>query len=94
MAENKSFFYIPTYAIIIIFVILMLSLVFELITFANMYTFDSISVGEAVYQKGEQEFTDALQKLQSILIVLTSTSVILAGIFGYFTVKRIRNRQP
>lgn len=94
MAKEKPFFYIPTYAVIIIFVILMISLVFELFTFANMYTFESISVGEAVYRKGEQEYTDALQKLQSILIVLTSTSVILAVIFGYFSLKRIRNRQP
>ena len=94
MAEEKPFFYVPTYAIIIIFVILVLSLVFEIFTFANMYSFESITIGETVYMKGEQEYIDGLQKLRRILTVLTSTSLILATLFGYFAIKRIRNRQP
>jgi hypothetical protein len=93
MADNKPFFYIPTYAVIIIFVLILLSLVFELFLFANMYGFESISVGETVYRKGEQGYIDALQKLQIILIVLSLTSLILAVIFGYFSFKRIRNPQ-
>ena len=94
MAEGKPFFYIPTYALIIIFVILMLSLVFEIFTFANMYSFESITIGDTMYMKGEQEYIDGLKKLQNILIALTSTSLILATLFGYFSFKRIRNRQP
>jgi hypothetical protein len=94
MAEGKPFIYIPTYATIIIFVIMVLSLVFEIFIFANIYSFESITIGDTVYLKGEQEYTEALKKLKNILVILTSTSLILATLFGYFSFKRIRNRQP
>ncbi len=93
MTNKRSFFYIPTYALIIIFVMVTLSLTFEIFVYFNVSSFESITVNDIVYKQGEAGYEKGLKTMKNILLITFSTSLVFSVLFGYFSFKRIKNKK-
>jgi hypothetical protein len=83
---------IPTYFIVIILVMALLSLLFEIYIWISAGNLSLIEVGTTTYYRGEEGYALAMARLKSILSGLLWTSGVVALIFGSWLFLRLRKR--
>ncbi len=93
MTNKRSFFYVPTYALIIIFVVVTLSLTFEVFVYFNVSSFETITVNDIIYRQGEAGYEKALKTMKNILLMTFSTSLVFSVVLGSFSFKRIKSKK-
>jgi asparagine N-glycosylation enzyme membrane subunit Stt3 len=86
----KKYRIIPTYFIVIILVIALLSLLFEAYIWISSSNLPVIEVGNTTYHRGEEGYTLAMARLKSILTGLFWTSGIISLLFGTWLFFRVR----
>ena len=93
MKNKKAFFYIPTYSLIIVFVLVTLSLTFEMFVYFNVSSFETITVNDIIYRQGEAGYEEAIKTMKNILLITFSTSLAFSVVLGYFSFKRIKAKR-
>ena len=88
--DPKKYRIIPTYFIVIILVIALLSLLFEIYIWISSSNLPMIEVGNATYYKGEEGYALSMTRLKSILTGLLWTSGLISLIFGTWLFFRLR----
>ena len=88
--DPKKYRIIPTYFIVIILVIALLSLLFEIYIWISSGHLPMIEVGSTTYYKGEEGYDLSLARLKSILTGLLWTSGLISLLFGGWLFFRLR----
>lgn len=88
--DPEKYRIIPTYFIVIILVIALLSLLFEVYIWMSASNLPFIEVGNTTYYKGEEGYDLSMARLKSILTGLLWTSGLVALIFGAWLFLRVR----
>lgn len=91
--SDKGVFYIPTWVLILFFIVSTVSLILELIFFLNIDALEMITVNGMQYKIGTEQYQSGLENLKDSVLILAGTSLIASVITGFFSVKRIRNKQ-
>jgi hypothetical protein len=88
--DPQKYRIIPTYFIVIILVIALLSLFFEMYIWMSSGNLPMIEVGNTTYYKGEEGYTQSLARLKSILTGLLWTSGLISLLFGTWLIFRLK----
>ena len=88
--DPQKYRIIPTYFIVIILVIALLSLLFEVYIWISSSNLPMIEVGNTTYYKGEEGYTLSMARLKSILTGLLWTSGLISLLFGTWLFFRLR----
>ena len=88
-SPKKDFFYIPTWALILLCAIAAGSILFEVYIIFNIDTFEAITVNGIKYPKGSEQYSSAVKTMKEILGISAIVSLMFSFVAGWFAYKRI-----
>lgn len=92
MNKKKSFFYFPTWSLILLFILFVVFIILEILFFLTPDFFEKITVNGIEYVKGTPGYFSALKKMKQVLGVSILLNFLLALAAGWFGYKRIKNK--
>jgi cell division septal protein FtsQ len=90
MDKKKSFFYFPTWTLILICILFMGATVFEIFLILNLDSFETITVNGVEHSKGSQEYLAGLKTMKQTFGASAILTLLLSVAVGWFGYKRIK----
>ena len=90
MNKKKSFFYFPTWTLILICILFMGATIFDIFLILNLDSFETITVNGVEHPKGSQGYLAGLKTMKQTFgaaAILTLPLSFAAGWFGYKRIK-------
>jgi hypothetical protein len=91
--QKKRFFHIPTWVIVLLFIVFTGLVIVELYFLFNMDMFDTITIGDVSYHRNMNEFNSALKMIKESLLVSIVVTLIASVSTGYLGWKRINGQK-
>lgn len=90
---KKSFFYVPTWILVLFFIIFTCSCFIEVFFFTNINEFKTIYINGVSYTYETEQFKSGIKMIKFVLIISLFISISISSLSGVFTVKRILGRK-
>ena len=91
--QKKRFFLIPTWAIVLLFLVFTGLVIVEFYFLFNLDMFDTITIGDVSYHKNMNEFNSAIKMIKESLLVSIVVTLIASVSTGYLGWKRIKGQK-
>jgi len=95
MGNKKSFFYFPTWTLIVISISFMLAALFNIVLFFNLESFKTVTmtVDGSVIKPGTQEYEAGVTTIKQMLATTAVFAILVSAVSGYkFSKRRKTNK--
>ncbi len=93
MTNKKSFFYFPTWTLILLSITSLGATVFGIYLIINLESFKAITINGVLYQKGSEQYQSGIQTMKYVFGGEALFFFIISIISGWIGYKRIINKK-